>query len=203
VVATVVWLSILPGRQDPVLEVVVAAAFADPGAAQVDRHRAAEHEVDLRQLVERDHPAVLERALDRRRLLDRLLRELLRVEDAEGMGVAQAGDGHDHGLAFVERDPAGVRLRRVGVGLDHPGALPEPVPGQLLGRQLGAGEVRNPSLGTGEAGDALAIHRLPDLLADLILGAHRRKISGQLADRTDGDGKLQGRHTYYPNDPNA
>ena len=40
--------------EDPVLEVVVAAAFADPGAAQVDGDRAAEDEVDLRQVVEGD-----------------------------------------------------------------------------------------------------------------------------------------------------
>ena len=36
-------------------------------------------------------------------------------------------------------------------------------------RHLGAGEVRDSALGAGEARDALAIHRLPDLAADLVL----------------------------------
>ena len=69
--------------EDPVLEVVVAAAFADPGAAEVDRDRAAEDEVDLRQVVEGDDAAVLERALDRRRLLDR---RLARASSGRGRG---------------------------------------------------------------------------------------------------------------------
>ena len=45
--------------QEPVLEVGEAAALADPGAAEVDRDRAAEDEVDLGQLLEGDDPAVL------------------------------------------------------------------------------------------------------------------------------------------------
>src|SRR6202012_5877342 len=60
--------------QDPVLEVVVAAAFAYPRAAEVDGDRAAEDEVDLRQVVEGDDLPVLQRALDRRRLLQRFFR---------------------------------------------------------------------------------------------------------------------------------
>ena len=76
--------------EDPVLEVVVAAAFADPGAAEVDRDRAAEDEVDLRQVVEGDDAAVLERALDRRRLLHRLLSRASSGR-ARGTGGGRAG----------------------------------------------------------------------------------------------------------------
>ncbi len=91
------------------------------------------------------------------------------------MRVAQPRHRHDHRLALLQRDAAGVGLGRVGVGLDHPGPLPEPVAGELLGRQLRPGEVRDPPLGARKAGHALAVHRLPDLLADLVLGAHAAK----------------------------
>ena len=155
--------------QDPVLEVRVAAALADPGAAQVDRHGAAEHEVDLGQLFEGDHAAVLERALDRRRLLQRVFAQRLRVEDAKRMGVAEARHGHDHRLALLERRAAGVGLRRVRIGLDRPGAAPGTVAGELLRSQPGAGEVGDAALGAGEPRDAFAVHRLPNLFADLVL----------------------------------
>ena len=96
--------------QDSVLEVVVAAALADPGAAEVDRDRAAEDEVDLRQLVVGVQPAVLERTLDRRCLFHRLFGQVLGVEHAEGVGVAQARHRHDHGLALFQSDAAGIGL---------------------------------------------------------------------------------------------
>jgi AAA ATPase-like protein len=161
--------------EDPVLEVVVAAAFADPGAAEVDGDGAAEDEVDLRQVIEGDDAAVLQGALDRGRLLDRFFGELLRVEDAEGVGVAQARHRHDHRLAFFEGEAARVGLRRVRVGLDDHRPFPEPVAGELFGRQFGPGEVRDAALGARKAGDPLVFHGLPDLGADFVLGAHGSK----------------------------
>jgi hypothetical protein len=154
---------------------VVAAAFADPGAAEVDRDRAGEDEVDLRQVIEGDHPTVLQRPLDRRRLFHRRFGEMFRLEDAERVRVAQPRHRHDHRLALFEGDPPRVGLRRIRVGLDYPRPLPEPMGGQLLGRQFRPGEVRDPALGARKAGNALAFHRLPDLRPNFILGAHQAK----------------------------
>ena len=69
----------------------------------------------------------------------------------------------------------GVGLRGVGIGLDHPRSLPEAIAGELLGRQARPGEVWDATLGAGEARDALAIHRFPDLLADPVLAGHAAK----------------------------
>src|SRR5262245_51041570 len=60
----------------------------------------------------------------------------------------------------------------VGVDLENLRSPPEPVPGELLRRQLGAREVRDPALGARKPRDALAIHRLPHVPTDLILGSH-------------------------------
>ena len=75
-------------------------------------------------LLEVEHLAVPERALDRRRLAQLLLGQLRRVEQPERMIVAQPRDGHHERLALLEREPAGVGLGRVGVRLDRLGALP-------------------------------------------------------------------------------
>ena len=106
--------------QQPVLEVGEAAALADPGAAQVDRDRAAEHEVDLGQLLEGDDAAVAQRPLDRRRLAHLALRELASGRAARnGCWSRSRGTAMTSCLALLERQAAGVGLRRVGVGLDH------------------------------------------------------------------------------------
>src|SRR3990170_3284654 len=89
------------------------------------------------------------------------------------MLVAQARDRHHDRLALLERPATDVGLRRVGVRLDHLGALPGPMPGEPLRRELGAGEVGDPALGPWKARDALAIHRLPHGPPDLVLGTHR------------------------------
>ena len=59
-------------------------------------------------------------------------------------------------------------------------------PGELLGCQSRTGEVGDAALGAGEARDALAVHRLPDLLPDLVLGTHepetyRRPMAARMA----------------------
>ena len=159
-------------RSEPVLEVGEAAALADPRAAEVDGDRAAEHEVDLRQLLDGDHPPVAQRALDRRRLAHLLARAC--ADRGGGTGAGRAG------AAPPSRPSCPPRARAArawvwgesGLALITLGALPEPVAGELLGGQLGAGEVRDPALGAREARDALAVHRLPDRLANLVLGAH-------------------------------
>jgi hypothetical protein len=102
----------LPGMdQQPVLEVGETAALAHSGTAQVDRDRAAEHEVDVGKVLFGDHPAVPHRALDRGRLADLLGGELARVEQPERVCVAQPGDRHDQCLALLERGSANGGLR--------------------------------------------------------------------------------------------
>ena len=65
VVATRAAVDLARLGQQAVLEVREAAALAEPGALEVHGHRAGEHEVELGHLVQVDHLAVLERALDR------------------------------------------------------------------------------------------------------------------------------------------
>ena len=189
--------------EDPVLEVVIAAAFADPRPAQVHRDRAAEHEVDLRQVVEGDDAAVLERALDRRRLFHRRLRQLLRVEDAEGVRVAQPRHRHDHRLALFQGDPPRVRLRRVGVGLDRPRPLPErgdrraSRPPAWRRRSWGSAP-RRP--GSGRRPRAPSPSRPPCEPRPSCAPAKDIRLS---VDKTGADAKLQGREPRRANDPNA
>jgi hypothetical protein len=67
-------------------------------------------------------------------------------------------------------------LRGIGIDLDHSGALPEPVAGKFLRCELGSGEVGDPALRAGEAGDRLAVHPLPHVPADLILRPHQARM---------------------------
>src|SRR5262249_62214976 len=73
--------------------------------------------------------------------------------------------------------------------------------GELLGSQLGAGEVGDPALGSRKARDPLAVHRLPDVAADLILGPHQvveetDAIASGILERAPGAGQAGG-----PNPP--
>ena len=105
------------------------------------------------------------------------------AESLRGSSSRKGCGSRSRGTAMISVLPSssarapGVGLRRVRVHLDHLGALPEPVAGELLGRELGAGEVRDPALGPGKAGDPLAVHRLPDVPADLVLGPHQVRIA--------------------------
>src|SRR4029077_20545954 len=107
---------------------------------------------------------------------DLLGRELPGIEQAEGMRVTEPGHRHDQRLALLEGGAPGVRLRRVRVDLDDLRSLPEAMSGELLGRELGAGEIRDPALRPREAGDALPVHRLPNVPADLVLRPHQAAI---------------------------
>ena len=73
-------------------------------------------------LVEVDHPAVAQRALDRGRLAQLRGVQPPRVEQPERVLVAQPRHRHHEHLALLEREPARVRLGRVGVGLERLGA---------------------------------------------------------------------------------
>ena len=111
---------------------------------------------------------------------------------AERMRVAQAGTAMIDRLAVLEGEPPGVGLRRVRVGLHHPGPFPEPVRGELLGGELGAGEVRDSALGAREARHALAVHRRQTARRTWSLDASGetyfgRDTSGLQNDRTMAD----------------
>ena len=113
--------------QQRVLEVVVAAALADPGALEVDRDRAAEDQVDLRHLLEVDHLAVAQRSLDRRRLA-----QLLAVESRFGSSSRKGWSARSRGTAITSVLPCSSASRRAwvwgasGIGLDRLGASSRP-----------------------------------------------------------------------------
>src|SRR3954451_308617 len=159
--------------QEAVLEIREAAALADAAAAEIDGDGPAEHKVDGGEVLVGHHAAVTHGALDRRGLPQLLSGELARLEQAKRMDVAEPGDGHDQRLSLLQRHPAHVCLGRIRVDLENLGALPETVAAQLLGREFRTREVRDPALGAGKPRDALAIHGLPDVSADLILGPHQ------------------------------
>ena len=111
--------------QQRVLEVGEPAALADPRALEVDRHRPAQDQVELGHLLDVDHLAVPQRALDRRRLAELLLGQLGGVEQPEGVRRrAGAGTAMIKLLPCSSASRRDMRLRGVRVGLDRLGLLP-------------------------------------------------------------------------------
>ena len=166
----------LPGLdQQPVLEVREAAALADPRAAEVDRDRAAEDEVDLGHLLQGDHLAVAQRSLDRRRLPDAALTAACGVEQPERVLVAQARDGHHELLALLEREAPGVGLGRVRIGLDHLGALPQACWASFSAASLAPAKfgIRPSAPGNRETPSRSIARQTARL--DLVLGTHSRE----------------------------
>src|SRR5437867_3261246 len=171
--------------QEPVLEVAVAAALAEPRAVAPYRDRAAHDQVDRPHLARRHAAPVTAGAGDAGRER-RLLAEALRVDLDEALLGAQPRHGPVEDLAFGEGEPAHRELRRVRVHLHHQRAPPHRHLAQQLRGPLGTGEVGNAAEGPGESRRALALNRLPDLLADLRL-RHREPASyATLADATLG-----------------
>src|SRR2546428_997722 len=170
--------------QEPVLEVAVAAALAEPRAVAPDRDRAAHDQVDGPHLARRHRAPPAAGAGDARRER-RLLAEALRVDLDEALLGAQPRHGPVENLAFGEGAPAPRGLRRAGVHLHHQRAPPHRHLAQELRGPFGAGEVGNAAEGPGESRRALALNRLPDLLADLRL-RHREPAWSTWADATLG-----------------
>src|SRR5690606_24346093 len=118
-------------------------------------------------------------ARDRRRPSGRV-GEVVGVEQEERVGLGQPGDGHEDGLAVLERPLAHRQLGRVGVGLDR--ARPRPLggPPQALGRRLGAREVRDAVAGAGEPGHAGLRQRRPHGVAQGRLGGEQVGIAARV-----------------------
>ena len=125
--------------------------------------------------------AVAQRALDGGRLALLLVGQPARLQQPEGVLLAQARDRHHERLALRQRQPPHVGLRRVGVGLDRLGVGPGGMAREPLGGLLGPGEVGDPPVGAGEAGDPLAVHRAPHVAPHLVLGPHRADRTARLA----------------------
>src|SRR5439155_1688133 len=96
--------------QEPVLEVAVAAALAEPRAVAPDRDRAAHDQVDGPHLARRHRAPPAAGAGDARRQR-RLLAEALRVDLDEALLGAQPPHGHVENFAFGEGARAGARRR--------------------------------------------------------------------------------------------
>ena len=136
VVATTVRRSILPAsQQQPVLEVREAAALAEPRALEVHGHRAGQHQVELRHLVEVDHlpwrsaPLIVAAS---RSCSSSSLRGSSR---RNGCWSRRRGTAITSVLPCVEREPARVGLRGVGVRLDRLGAPSRPGGGRAARRR--------------------------------------------------------------------
>jgi phosphoglycolate phosphatase len=174
----------LPRQRE--LEVAEAAALPEAGAVLADGDTAGDDEVDGLQVVEADGTAGGGGALDRRRGAGSG-GEVVGVEQEERALVREAGHGHEHRLAVLQRPLAHRPLGRVGVGLDRAGRGPLRRGPQPLGRGLRPGEVRDAALGAGEPGGPGGPHRRPHLVAQRGL---RREQGGVAA----GVAVVAGRH---------
>jgi hypothetical protein len=95
--------------EDPVLEVAVAAALAQAGAARRDRHAAGDHQVEGVHLLDRRRAPVGAGALDGRRLAGPD-GELLGPQGEEGLVGLQPGNRHVERLALLDDLLAGRQL---------------------------------------------------------------------------------------------
>src|SRR5438034_1801803 len=163
--------------EETVFQVAVAAALAEPRAVAAHRDRAAHHQIDGTHLARRYGAPVAAGAGDARRER-RLLAEALRVDLDEALLGAQPRHRHVEDLALGEGEPAHRELGRVRVHFHHQRAAPHRHLAQELRGPLGAGEIGNAAERSGESRHALALNRLPDLLADLRL-RHRAPASSR------------------------
>ena len=100
--------------------------------------------------------------------------EVVRVQTEERVRIGQAGHGHEHRLAVLQRPTPDRQLGRVRVGLERPGLLPGLGAGQPDGRRLRPDEVGDPPVGRREATDTGHRHSRPDLLTEGGLGGQHR-----------------------------
>jgi hypothetical protein len=161
------------------LEIAVAAALADPGAASVDGDAAGHDEIDTAELAGQDGFAEPRGAADGGRFREPAA-QARRIEPHEAAGGAQARDGHEHGLAVAQRAQPEGPLRRVGIALQPTRTRPLRQLRRAGRRALGPHEVRDPVLdGKGKPRDPSVAqerpHPLPERLLCLTACLRRRR----------------------------
>src|SRR5205823_14310486 len=150
-----------------VLQIGVAATFAEarPGAGHGDG--SGDDEVDVRQLPRIDGAANFGGSADRRR--GTKITQAPRVQLPEAARLAQAGDGHVDDLALAQRAEPDVPLWSVRIALDGPRAAPLAGAGEAISGCGRADEVRNPSARAGARRGAAFLEQRPDPVADGLL----------------------------------